>query len=39
VGVFLSGGMDSTTNAYLFSEDATERVKTFTIGSEGEYKS
>ena len=39
VGVFLSGGMDSTTNAYLFSEDATEIVKTFTIGYEGKYKS
>jgi len=39
VGVFLSGGIDSTTNAHLFSEDATERVKTFTIGYEGEYKS
>ncbi len=39
VGVFLSGGMDSTTNAYLFSEDHPERVKTFTIGYEGEYKS
>jgi len=39
VGVFLSGGMDSTTNAYLFSEESSERVKTFTIGYEGEYKS
>ncbi|MBI4963114.1 MAG: asparagine synthase (glutamine-hydrolyzing) [Desulfomonile tiedjei] len=39
VGVFLSGGVDSVTNAYLFSEDATERVKTFTIGYEGVYKS
>jgi asparagine synthase (glutamine-hydrolysing) len=39
VGVFLSGGMDSTTNAYLFSEDHTERVKTFTIGYAGDYKS
>ena len=39
VGVFLSGGIDSATNAYLFSEDATERVKTFTIGYKGDYKS
>ncbi|MCL6087386.1 MAG: asparagine synthase (glutamine-hydrolyzing) [Actinobacteria bacterium] len=38
VGIFLSGGIDSSTNAALFSEDATERVKTFTIGYEGENK-
>jgi asparagine synthase (glutamine-hydrolysing) len=39
VGVFLSGGIDSVTNAHLFSEDAAERMKTFTIGYEGVYKS
>jgi len=39
VGVFLSGGIDSSTNAALFSEDETGIVKTFTIGYQGEYKS
>lgn len=39
VGVFLSGGIDSSTNAALFSESGTERVKTFAIGYEGEYAS
>lgn len=37
VGVFLSGGIDSSTNAALFSEDETGKVKTFTIGYRGEY--
>jgi asparagine synthase (glutamine-hydrolysing) len=39
VGVFLSGGIDSSTNAALFAEDSVEKVKTFTIGYEGENKS
>lgn len=39
VGVFLSGGIDSSTNAVLFSEGGRERVKTFSIGYAGEYKS
>lgn len=39
VGVFLSGGMDSSTNTALFSEDGTDPVKTFSIGYEGEYES
>jgi asparagine synthase (glutamine-hydrolysing) len=38
VGVFLSGGIDSSTNAALFSEDGGN-VKTFAIGYAGEYRS
>lgn len=37
VGVFLSGGIDSSTNTALFSEGETGRVKTFSIGYAGEY--
>jgi asparagine synthase (glutamine-hydrolysing) len=37
VGVFLSGGIDSSTNAALFSEGETRPIKTFAIGYEGEY--
>jgi len=32
MGVFLSGGIDSSTNAVLFAEQATGVVNTFTIG-------
>lgn len=39
VGVFLSGGIDSTTNAFLFSEGEAEEVNTFSIGYSGEYES
>lgn len=39
VGVFLSGGIDSSTNAALFSEGEGGPVKTFTIGYEGEHES
>ena len=39
VGVFLSGGIDSSTNAALFAEDATGRVKTFSIGYDVDYGS
>ena len=39
VGVFLSGGIDSSTNAALFSEGEERPIQTFTIGYEGEYPS
>lgn len=39
VGVFLSGGIDSSTNTALFSEGETVPVRTFSIGYEGEYQS
>jgi asparagine synthase (glutamine-hydrolysing) len=39
VGVFLSGGIDSSTNAALFSEGEGGPVKTFTIGYQGAYSS
>ena len=39
VGVFLSGGVDSSTNAALFSQGETQPVRTFTIGYDGEYPS
>lgn len=39
VGVFLSGGIDSSTNAALFSRGETEPVKTFSIGYEGDFQS
>lgn len=38
VGVFLSGGIDSSTNTALFSEGG-DPVETFTIGYAGEYES
>lgn len=39
VGVFLSGGVDSSTNAALFSEGESRPICTFSIGYEGEYES
>ena len=39
VGVFLSGGIDSSTNAALFSEGETSTVRTFSIGYKGQYSS
>lgn len=39
VGVFLSGGIDSSTNAALFSEGETNSIKTFSIGYDRQYQS
>jgi len=39
VGVFLSGGLDSSINTILFSENEKNQIKTFTIGYQGENKS
>ncbi len=38
VGVFLSGGIDSSTNAALFSEGERGTVKTFSVGYQGAYR-
>jgi asparagine synthase (glutamine-hydrolysing) len=39
VGVFLSGGIDSSTNTALFSEGEKRPVQAFAIGYEGDYQS
>ena len=39
IGVFLSGGIDSSTNATLFSEGETNQVHTFTVGYDNNYSS
>jgi asparagine synthase (glutamine-hydrolysing) len=38
VGVFLSGGIDSSTNAALFSECDAGRVNTFSVGYDQDYR-
>jgi asparagine synthase (glutamine-hydrolysing) len=38
VGIFLSGGIDSSTNAALFKEIAKTNVKAFSIGYKEDYK-
>ena len=37
VGVFLSGGLDSSTNAALFSEGEGRPIRTFSIGYDRDY--
>ena len=37
VGIFLSGGVDSSANAKLFSSGSNYPLKTFTIGYDAEY--
>lgn len=37
VGVFLSGGIDSSINAALFAQGEKKPVETFTIGYKGDY--
>ncbi|MDP1571637.1 MAG: asparagine synthase (glutamine-hydrolyzing) [Vicinamibacterales bacterium] len=39
VGVFLSGGIDSSTNAALFSEGESSRVKTFSVAYRDQFAS
>lgn len=39
VGVFLSGGIDSSVNAALFSEGEKTPIRTFSIGYDGRYSS
>lgn len=39
VGIFLSGGVDSSTNTILFSENESTPVKTFSIGYTGNHAS
>ena len=39
VGVFLSGGIDSSTNAALFARHSNSPVKTFSIGYDQDYGS
>jgi asparagine synthase (glutamine-hydrolysing) len=39
VGVFLSGGVDSSTNAALFSQVARQKVRSFSVGYAGEQNS
>lgn len=38
VGVFLSGGIDSSTNAALFSECSAEQINTFSVAYDQDYQ-
>lgn len=38
VGIFLSGGIDSSTNAALFREIAKKKVKAFSVGYKDDHK-
>jgi asparagine synthase (glutamine-hydrolysing) len=38
VGIFLSGGIDSSTNAALFAETSQEKIKTFSVGYDRDYR-
>jgi asparagine synthase (glutamine-hydrolysing) len=38
LGVFLSGGLDSSANAMLFSENSQSAINTFSIGYDANYK-
>jgi asparagine synthase (glutamine-hydrolysing) len=38
VGVFLSGGIDSSTNAKLFSDCSDSKIKTFSVGYDQNYR-
>jgi asparagine synthase (glutamine-hydrolysing) len=38
VGIFLSGGIDSSINAVLFAEDETNPINTFSIGYDRDYQ-
>jgi asparagine synthase (glutamine-hydrolysing) len=39
VGIFLSGGIDSSTNTVLFADGEPTPVRTFSIGYDAEYRS
>lgn len=39
VGIFLSGGIDSSVNAALFAEDRTDPVRAFSVGYRGAHPS
>ena len=39
VGIFLSGGIDSSTNAALFADGEAQPVRTFSIGYDAHYES
>lgn len=38
VGVFLSGGVDSSTNAVMFAKDANTNIETFSVGYDKTYE-